>query len=102
MPYNAGSFIKDAEIMIADVTGVTYHAHTGCDGSSVTVFDDRKCQITTTDLTLAPFNLIQGSSILAKTRFLNEIGWSKWSHQGNPVSMQTVPKKPTKEPTRIE
>ena len=87
MPYNAGSLIIDAEIQIADVTGVTYHAHANCDGTSVTVFDDRQCQLTSTDLILAPFSLIQGSSVLTQTRFLNDVGWSNWSLAGNPVSM---------------
>ena len=87
VPFNAGSLITDAEIQIAAVDGTSFYSHADCDGAVQETFDARECQITSTELLLDPFYLVQESHILAQARFINAIGWSDWSTASAPILM---------------
>lgn len=65
------------------------------------MFEARECSFILTDLLASPYSLIQGSHVLVRVRFLNDIDWSEWSPDSVPIAMQTVPKKPPQPPSRV-
>lgn len=61
------------------------------------------CDVSLTSLTSAPFNLIQGSQVVARVRSFNTLGYSPYSNpSSNLVYIVALPHKPSLAPQRNE
>jgi hypothetical protein len=65
-----------------------------CDGFNAIIVSDKTCSIPITSLTIHPYNLLKGNSVLARIIAANEYGDSDYSLAGNGAYMIIVPDAP--------
>ena len=88
---NANSGTLDQyEITIADING-TYRIPSTCDGSNSTVFSDRTCNVTTSELKGSTYELVFRSTISVVIRAHNENGWGPSSTANTTRTVLQVP-----------
>ena len=65
-----------------------------CPSADETIIAERKCYIPNKVLNAAPFNLLWGTSVLAKVKTLNIVGHSPYSFVGNGAILLNGPSAP--------
>lgn len=67
----------------------------GCDGTQLTIIQEKSCSVLVTTLLDAPFEIPWGSEIWARVKAFNIIGESIFSVPGNDAVILSVPSAPT-------
>lgn len=88
-PYDGASQISSYSILIADSEGNFLPESTSCSGSDPTL---TQCDIEMSILRASPFNLQEGSIVIAKVRGANENGEGQYSEPNSSgARIQVVP-----------
>jgi hypothetical protein len=81
------------EIQLSD--GLSYSSDlANCDGSQAAIFSSRSCTVPAAVLNSPPFNLLWGSSVVAKVQTTNAVGTSAFSLGGNGATLINGPSAP--------
>lgn len=101
LPYNSGSEITSATILIKQSDNSFSEDTTNCDGSDSTIFKNKACSVPLTTLGASPYSLAYGASIIATVKVTNGKGDSSTSGEtSSPPTMQVVPSAPSVAPIR--
>jgi len=94
-PYNGGSPISAYHILLRTSDGITFAEEVvQCDGTDASIVANTQCTISNEAFIVAPFNLPWASSIYAKVRAHNIVGYSAYSAVGNGAVILKVPYAP--------
>lgn len=102
-PSNEGAAITAYLLEIRTSVSTTFSTETDyCDGSDSGNISNMYCIVPISELTAAPFNLVQGDVVYARVSAINEIGTSEVSDLSGDdgAEIRTVPLAPTSGPSR--
>ena len=92
---DGGTEITGFVVQVLSIDGETFFEDTvNCPSDDPIIIETRECYIPNKVLNAAPFNLLWGSSVLAKVRVLNIVGPSAFSFVGNGAVLLNGPSAP--------